>query len=199
MNVRYISPESLLARLHIKKDQSSLFLLTGPRDAGKTSCCLKLVEEGRRQRLSLGGLISPPVLINGIKLCIDLLNVANGERRRLAHHRRFNPRVKANEEPILPTESVLSMGAWCFDTEVLAWGNAILEQLEDCDLFFLDEIGPLEFNHSRGFQAGFHHLDARCHRLSFVAVRPDLMPQALERWPWARIFPLTACQEINGS
>jgi nucleoside-triphosphatase THEP1 len=199
VKVRFISPESLLARLLIQKDQSNLVLLTGPCDAGKTSRCLELAEEGRRQRLSLGGLISPPVLINGIKLSIDLLDVASGERRRLAYHRRFYQKGGVAGESTLPTGNVLSTDAWHFNPDVLAWGNAILEQSEDCDLYFLDEIGPLEFNHGQGFQAGFRHLDARCHRLSVVVVRPALIPRAIERWPWAKIFPLTSSREINRS
>lgn len=199
VKVRFISPESLLARLLIQKDQLNLVLLTGPRGAGKTSRCLKLAEEARELHLSLGGLISPPVFVNGYKVSLELLDVASGERRPLAYQHKYYPLGGFAGEPPFPKKTEISTGAWRFNPDVLAWGNTILEQLGDCDVFFLDEIGPLEFNHGQGFHAGFRHLDKRCHRLSIGVVRPALIPQAIERWPWAKIFPLTSSREINRS
>lgn len=188
---RFRSPESLLASLFSQKeDAPNHILLTGPRAAGKTAWCLELAALARDRRVSLTGLVSPPVFENGQKSGIDLQDLASGERRRLANHRR----IRAQERVDIGTFP--STDDWQFDPDVLTWGNGILERLSECDLFILDEVGPLEFDRGQGLQAGLQQIDARCYRLSVVVVRPALIPRALERWPWAKILPIASGREV---
>ena len=152
--------------------EGSLALLTGGRGAGKTRWCEALVRAARDAGLSVSGLLSPPVLTDGVKTGIDLLGVATGERRRLAERARAD----------LPGTEGLG---WRFAPEALALGNVLLARVAACDLLLVDELGPLEFGRASGFTAAFDLLDSRSFRLAVVVVRPALVAAARARWPWA--------------
>lgn len=154
--------------------EARLAILTGPRGCGKTQACLQLAEAALAQGDAPAGLVSPAVFEDGDKTAIDLLDLGSGERRRLA------------ERPPPGAAGTAGLG-WRFDATALAWGNAILERLPAGGLLILDELGPLEFGHGRGLSAGLALLDARRHRQAVAVVRPELLPVALSRWPWARL------------
>jgi nucleoside-triphosphatase THEP1 len=158
-----------------------LILLTGPSGAGKTSWCQALVSRAGAAGRTVAGLLSPPVWANGRKQAIDLLALHTGERRRLAL--RCRP---GHGGPGTPT--------WQFEPETIAWGSQILNQLPGCDYLFLDELGPLEFHHNQGLQAGFALIDEQTAPFSFVTIRPTLVAAARRRWPWAELLPLAHSQ-----
>jgi nucleoside-triphosphatase len=163
------SPEGLVAGWSAYAN-GTLALLTGGRGAGKTRWCEALARAGRDAGLAVAGLVSPPVLADGEKTGIDLLDVASGERRRLAERARAD----------LPGTAGLG---WHFDPEALVLGNALLARVEPCDLLLVDELGPLEFGRGSGFAAAFALLDERRYRLAVVVVRPTLVAAARARWP----------------
>jgi nucleoside-triphosphatase THEP1 len=186
----FCSPEDLLASLlYQEEDDPQLILLTGPRAAGKTSWCLGLVAKAQTHKLTIGGLVSPPVFANGRKIAIDLLDVTSGARRRLAYHRRFSINEQVADLTGAATDD------WQFDSRVLDWGNETLEQLGDCDLFILDEVGPLEFLHHQGLQTALLHIDVRQSPRMVVVVRSTLIPMAKERWPWAQVLQIASSRE----
>jgi nucleoside-triphosphatase THEP1 len=186
----FCSPEDLLASLiYQEEDHPQLILLTGPRGAGKTSWCLDLVAQAQTRKLAVGGLVSPPVFHNGRKIAIDLLDVATGVRRRLAYHRRYSMDSQAAALTGAATDD------WQFDSRVLDWGNETLERLGDCDLFILDELGPLEFLCHQGLQTGLGHIGARRYRWMVAVVRSTLIPLAKARWPWAQVLQIISARE----
>lgn len=150
-----------------------LTLVTGPRGSGKSRWCMSLVEQAHSIGFQPGGLISPAVFELGQKIGIDLLDLATGERRRLAYRRGS-------------LGGDLWTSDWQLVAETLEWGNSVLERPGTCDLFILDEIGPLEFDYGIGFMTGLHIVDSRRDIPSFVTVRPSLFPIARLRWPWAQ-------------
>lgn len=163
-----------------KRLQPGLTLVSGPRGAGKTLWCLELARQARALGLEPRGLASPAVIENGFKTGIDLLDLASGERRRLAVRR------NATETGYPATPD------WRMSAETLRWGNAILENLKSCDLFILDELGPLEFQGGLGLTAGLGFVDSHRDLPLFVVIRPSLLEAACQRWPWALIFDLAA-------
>ena len=152
---------------------SSLILLTGRRGAGKTTLLQKLVETARQARWTVCGLLSPARIQNDQKTHIDALDVYSGTWRLLAS--------RASGELSGPR-----YGDWTFDNDTFAWGNALLEQALPCDLFVLDELGPLEFNRNQGWTAAFDLLakPVTC-RLAIVVVRPEYAGSFLHRYPQA--------------
>ncbi len=173
MSVRPPAPEELVAAW-AEFPEGTLALVTGGRGAGKTRWCEALARAERDAGLAVAGLVSPPVLVGGEKTGIDLLDVASGERRRLAERARAD----------LPGTGGLG---WHFDPEALAFGNALLARIGACDLLFVDELGPLEFGRGSGLTAAFALLDSRRYRLAVVVVRPALVDAARARWPGAAL------------
>jgi nucleoside-triphosphatase THEP1 len=158
---------------------AGLYLLTGARGCGKTAWCLELVRQARLAGLRPAGLVSPAVFAGGEKVAIDLEDVAGGERRRLA--------VKRAGPVPQPGAGTDRLG-WRFDRVTLAWGNRILAGLEAVELLILDELGPLEFHCQAGLLAGPDLIDRGAHRLACVVLRPELLAEGLQRWPWGQVL-----------
>jgi nucleoside-triphosphatase THEP1 len=178
----FISPTAVLARISTTPNEAGeLFLLTGGRGCGKTTWCRELARQASLSGVQPAGLVSPAVFAAGKKTAIDLVDLASGERRRLAE-RRGEPDPFRGQGP----DSL----SWRFDQDTLAWGNQILAGLETSELLILDELGPLEFHYHNGLTSGMKYLDKRTYGLACVVVRPGLLAAALERWPWGRVMQI---------
>ncbi len=173
------SPVSILASFSfLNENKPELILVTGIRGAGKTRWCMDLIDHARAFDLKLCGLISPAVFEAGKKVGIDLLDLHSGERRRLAYRTGH-------------VGSDLRTTDWQMVAETLEWGNVILENINSCDLFILDEVGPLEFEYGIGLIAGLDIIDSRKRFPSIVVVRPSLLALADKRWPWAQVLDVS--------
>ena len=181
------SPASPLANLLLGEDKlPELTFLSGPSGVGKSTWCLQLAEQARASSLVVGGLISPPVFIDGHKAGIDLVDQLTGARRHLAV-RRDGVRVGINT------------ASWVLDPETLAWGNRHLRDLPPCDCVILDELGPLEFTRGEGLQAGLKLIDSRQFPLVIAVIRPRFIPLARRRWPWGEVLTVVSDREIAGA
>jgi ABC-type cobalamin/Fe3+-siderophores transport system ATPase subunit/nucleoside-triphosphatase THEP1 len=151
-------------------------VVTGARGSGKSRWCAALVAAARARGLRVAGVASPAVLEAGHKVAIDLVDLRDESRRRLAEVRRA-------DEPGTATER------WRFDEEALAWGNAALRAAAAApiDLLVVDELGPLEFVRGIGFTEGLAALDAGRFAVACAVVRPALVDEALRRWPDATV------------
>ncbi len=61
-----------------------LTIITGERGAGKTNVCQVLIGLARQRGLHVEGVISPAIIVNGMKTGILVENVATREQRKLA-------------------------------------------------------------------------------------------------------------------
>ncbi len=163
------SPEAIVESLY-QAARPRLILLTGGRGSSKTRWCLAVRDAAHRAELAVAGVVSPPVYAHGGKVAIDVMNAATGERRRLA------------DRPPRNEPGTAGLG-WRFAATALAWGDAILQNAPLCDLLLIDELGPLEFRGTGGFSHSFAAIEARRYRLAIVVVRPELLPEAMTRWP----------------
>lgn len=153
-----------------------LLIVTGPREAGKTTYCRTLIAKAQQANRQVGGILCPAVFENGQKAAIIAQNLKSGEQRQLAISR---------------TDTLSATGPattrWQFDATALAWGNHVLQTATPCDLLIVDELGPLEFEQNTGWVAGLIALDAGQYRQGVVVVRPELLDTAQQRWPAARV------------
>ncbi len=163
-------------------DSPQLIFVTGPSGAGKSTWCAGLVRRSRERGLVVRGLLSPAVFADGSKIGIDLVDLATGERRRLATLRR-------------PTSTGLLTDHWQFDADILVWGNQILRDAHPCDLLIIDELGPLELLRNGGLQEAIRILEQRHYHVACAVIRPSLLPDAQQRWPGGHVIDLTKADE----
>jgi len=135
---------------------------------------LQLFALAAQRGIQTRGLISKPVYAGGKKVAIELIDLSTREHRRLAEFCQDGGR-----ESLTP--------GWQFDLQALQWGNSILERVEQTQLLIIDELGPLEFFGHEGWQAAFALIAKRAYRCAVVVIRPSLLNQAKERWPWAEV------------
>lgn len=164
------APEALAAEL-ASSSEPRLALLTGTSGSGKTSYCLALREACGVAGWRVAGIVSPAVYAHGRKIAIDVMDAAQGQRRRLA------------VIPPAGRPGTLGLG-WLFHEEAFLWGDSLIHPAPVCDLLLMDELGPLEFQGVGGFRHAFEAVEARRYGLALVVVRPSLVAAALERWPW---------------
>lgn len=174
------SPGALLASLiSPNKTDPRLLLVTGPRGAGKTHWCMDLIGHANAQGLHASGLISPSIFLNDKKVGIGLKDLQTGEQRHLAYR-------KGDEDGDILTQD------WQMVAETMEWGNSVLERIDTCDLFILDEIGHFELDHGIGLVAGLDIIDEAKDFPCVVVIRPSLIGKALTRWSWAEVVNLAS-------
>ncbi len=106
------------------------------------------------------------------------MDIRTGEERRLAN-------IRTSESEGLMTK------CWQFDTLTLTWSNQVLHDLPQCDIVIIDELGPLEFTRDEGLKQGMRLVDEKRFPEMYVVVKPELLSQALKRWPWADVLDVS--------
>lgn len=153
-----------------------LILITGDRGAGKTRFCTLVARRMQQRGFDVAGMLSPARFEGTLKVGIDALDLRSNQIRPLAQLIETNP------------QSATQTGHWAFDDLTLAWGDGCLRSATPCDLLIVDELGPLEFIHAKGWLSGLVALDSFCYRLALAVIRPELMATAQTRWPDCGVF-----------
>jgi nucleoside-triphosphatase len=153
-----------------------LFIVTGSRGAGKTTFCASLVRAAQEAGWRAAGVLSHAVFNGSQRSAIQVEDIATGQVRQLA--------IRSIDKPTPGTRE------WKFDPEVVAWGNSALSASIPCDLLVIDELGPLEFEHGTGWQAGLAAVDAGQYAISIIVVRSELLGEALLRWEEAHLIEI---------
>jgi len=159
------------------------WVVSGWRQAGKSLFCRQVGEAARQAGFCAAGLLTPGRYVGDVRTGI-LAQEAGGDVTRLLASR--DPHEVQGGE---------NLGPWYFDAGVFAWGNRRLQAIRTCDLLCIDELGPLEFDAGRGWQAAFSALERADYRLALIVVRPE----CLARLPQGgRIVWITPGQETGG-
>jgi nucleoside-triphosphatase THEP1 len=140
----------------------SLLVITGPRDAGKTSFCRELAETWQAEGLITSGILSPGRFYAGKKTGYFALDLFSGESHLLASL--IDGELKG-----------FRFDPWNFDQRIFDWGNGQLRKSEHPDLLVIDELGPLEFQLQKGWTAAFDLLSQKNFRLAVVVIRPECL------------------------
>lgn len=149
-------------------------VLTGKVHIGKITVCRAVADLARQRGYCVRGILTPPILDkNGVRLGIEVMDLASGERRVLA--RRSGPDVG---EARLEGDFVgPRVGPYHFDPEALQWGQDVVARAiaVGCDLLIVDEIGRLELEQNRGFNHVLHLLETSIVPRSLLVVRATLL------------------------
>ncbi len=145
-------------------------LLTGERQAGKTTLCKRVAELARGLGRQPAGLLSPALLgEEDLPLAYDALMLPDGEQRLLA---------RADDDLGGPRT-----GRYSFDADVFSWAIERLRAAisQGCDLLIVDEIGPLELEQGQGLAPLLSELSASGLPPLLLVVRPELVGQLRRR------------------
>jgi nucleoside-triphosphatase THEP1 len=157
---------------------NSIYLLCGSSESGKTTTLLRFLDQVESLNLDCRGILCPPVFEDSQKTAINILNVSSREERHLAV---LN----------LTQATELATHRWILDTGAVEWGNTLLEKAVPCDILFVDELGPLEYDRGQGLIEGFTAIDSSAYQLALVTLRPSLLEKALLRWPSAKVIQVS--------
>lgn len=159
-----------------RRQSSRIVVITGESGAGKTAWCAQMCAFAERETLRVAGVISYGIFEGAEKVAIEVCVLPSGERRILAKRREY---VVGAATP-----------RWQFDERVLAWSDSQLAALTACDVLIIDELGPLELLHGRGWQSAFTALQAARYELACVVVRPTLVERFKARFSAAQVIAL---------
>jgi nucleoside-triphosphatase len=161
-----------------------LYILTGPRGAGKTTFCRALAGQARAACWDVAGLISPAAFENEVKTDILAESLRTGESRRLASITQRSP------------EDIF-FGRWYFDAQTLEWGNRVLAGSTPCDLLIVDELGPLEFITQKGWRSALALLPQGGYRVALVVIRPELLAMASDLLDYSEMIHMHPEQKTD--
>ena len=177
MQVSFDSPDSLLASFSSSEESGRLIFITGPMGAGKTRWCQEFIDSAACLGVRAGGVLSPAVFQDGMKVAIDLVDLHSNTRRCLAVR-------KSKETGIRATDN------WLFDEKTLKWGNTVLASSWNSQLIIVDELGPLELNRGIGLINVFRLVASRRYKLAIVTMRPALLDPWLKLWHWGQVIAI---------
>ena len=165
---------------------ATLYIITGSRGAGKTTFCQTLVRAARAAGWQVAGLISNPVYESTRRTQIMAEDLRSGETRLLA----------TRKDPDQPVQGIATRN-WLFDPKTIGWGNTVLNNSLPADLFVMDELGTLEFERQQGWQAGLTAIDSRRFTIALLVMRPELLGDALQRWPDSYIVEIETPEDLE--
>lgn len=147
-----------------------LFVMTGGFGSGKTTWISRMLERAAQRQLGLAGVYTPAVFEEGEKVAIDAVLLPSGQRFE------FAPKLKG-----VQADGLKRLG-WDFQDSAMARINAHLRTCVGCDLFVVDELGPLELLRGQGYVQALELLDAQAVSSALVVVRPALLDEVRARW-----------------
>lgn len=132
-----------------------LIILTGERRVGKSTVCAELAALARQEGFRCAGIIT--LTAAGER---DVVDVRTGVRRRLTR----------------PSgRGAVIQGRFRFSSETIQWAKDVLSRATPCDLFVVDEIGPLEVARGEGWASAVKVVRGGAYDLAVVVVRPELV------------------------
>ncbi len=145
-----------------------VIIVSGDRNAGKTSFVGKFVEIARERGLSIGGFLAPGIWSDGAKRGFDLQEISTGKQML------FCSMDGPPDHPLV--------GRFHISPEGLAFGREVLSPpfVVTADAIIIDEIGPLELR-GDGWGESLEKLVATRIPLVLV-VRTELVERVQQHW-----------------
>lgn len=151
--------------------RGAIVLVSGWRQAGKTTLLLAVRQAAQEAGLRVGGFLSAARFEAGEKTGIDLVDAHTGRTLPLA---------------VAASGGAITTGHYSFEPAALEAGLAFAEEGKSADVFLVDELGPLELVKGEGWIGVIDMLRERAFGVALVVVRPELIAQARD---WLGLTP----------
>lgn len=155
-----------IINLPSQREHGTVILVSGERGAGKTTALLRVREAALAAGLTTGGFLSVARLAAGEKVGIDVMDAATGATHALAE---------------VGEGGALRTGRYRFHLAGIAAGLRFARAGQGADVFFADELGPLELERGEGWTEVLPVIAARAFGAAFVVVRPSQLAVARAR------------------
>ncbi|MBN1680002.1 MAG: hypothetical protein JW966_06895 [Anaerolineae bacterium] len=164
------------------RKRGAIILVSGDRRIGKTTMLLAVRKAAIQAGYSVGGVLSVARFEHDSKTGIDLMDAASGTVVPLA---------------TVGGGSAIRTPHYSFDAGALALGLDYANQGQRADVFFVDELGPLELVRGEGWAGIIPLVQARRFGVALVVVRPELLAAAREVFHLLPESPLITVTEDN--
>lgn len=169
-----------------RETRGTVILISGDRRVGKTTVLLSVRESAIRAGQRVGGFLSVARFEAGAKVGIDLMDATTGRTMPLA-----------TIDKVSGGEDDMRTGCYTFDPDALAAGLRYAEAGRGADVFFVDELGPLELQRGAGWIAVIDMIRARDFGVALVTIRPELLDHAREKMALPPDAPLILIDAAN--
>ncbi len=153
----------------IKSNLSNkIFIITGSVGEGKTTHIQNIVETLKNQNISIGGILSPRILENGITAGYDVVDIMTNDRAA------FLRKTDDEKSPEIGSYSILSEG-------IQTGRKALKKSLNNNQVVVIDEVGRLELN-NKGWAEDIKSLlnGSNCNLV--LSVRERFIEEVVEKW-----------------
>lgn len=167
--------------------QGVVILVSGWRQVGKTTLLKRIHHAAEAAGLRLGGFLSVARFVDGKKAGIDLWDAGTDARAALAYY----------EEDTSAVGDAVHTRHYVFNERALETGLYYAEQGRGADIFFVDELGPLELERDAGWADVMIIVRERLFGVAFIVVRPELLDIAREKMLLPPETPVVHVDEEN--
>jgi nucleoside-triphosphatase THEP1 len=160
------------------------WVITGPRDSGKTTLCELILESMGKSEVTTTGILSKGIYLDGKKVAIEVINLADRSKKILAQ---YSPGWDVD----------FPQREWEFCDETLYWGDEVLRGAVPTGCLIIDELGFLEMEKNKGWLSAFTALDSLSYNLAIVTIRPGFAQPFQIKYPHSIIYRINDQTSIN--
>jgi len=166
------------------RNKAILNVITGPRDSGKSTLCLKVINSISTENIQVTGIVSQGVYIEDKKKFILAIDISTGDKNILAE---YSP----------GWDEEFPQREWKFDPDVIEWGNDVIRRSLPTDVLFIDELGYLEFEKKCGWLNAFEVLDSGTYHTAFVVIRPKFVSIFSSQYPQSFVYSIDNINQLE--
>jgi nucleoside-triphosphatase THEP1 len=139
-----------------------ILILSDKINSGKSTFCMKCVDELIKRGTPVDGWITPAHMIDGEKVGHDFVSIKNSTVCDAIPFTRMEP-----------FENSFPWRRWHFNAEAFELASELANNSQDTKLFIMDEIGPLEIQEGKGFYTPMQRMLGRRENV-LVVIREEL-------------------------